>query len=146
MDKERLDLLLTSIDATGLHYKLYMHDWNKSGMSMTQLSILELLANEGSKRVKELAQNVQVTSGGVTLICDKMIQQGYVRRLREESQDRRSVFLEITEKGREVYAEMAEFRMNILSEHFIALTNDDLREWNRIYTKLNGSLLERRNK
>lgn len=145
MDKEREELLVANYEMSGLHNRLFTNDWNKTGVSITQANILFLLNAEGPLRVKELAQSLYVTSGGVTGICDKLIQQGYVRRDREESNDRRSVYMEITDMGRKVNEELHQSMLNLITDHFEVLSNDDIREWNRIYVKLLESLLEKKN-
>jgi DNA-binding MarR family transcriptional regulator len=141
----REKLLLENFELSGLHHKLFLNDWNSDdsiGITMTQMSVLDILVKEGPKRVKELAQSLHVTSGGVTLLSDKFIQQGLLKRIRNESDDRRSVIIEITEKGRELHRKGNETRIRLLSKQFEALTNEDIENWNRIYRKLNRYILE----
>lgn len=141
--KARRKLLLENFELSGLHHKLFLNDWNSDGIgiTMTQLSVLDILVNEGPKRIKDLVQSLHVTSGGVTLLCDKLIKQGILKRSRIETDDRRSVYVEITDEGRELHRRGDEARIRILSKQFEALSDEEIDAWNRIYHKLNGYIL-----
>lgn len=67
-------------------------------LSAPQYAILQTLAREGRKASSELAARLEVTPSAVTNLSTKLVQKGYVERIVSE-QDRRIVFLQITEAG-----------------------------------------------
>lgn len=71
------------------------------GVALPGMLILNAIAREGEQRLGELAERLDFTSGAVTAQCDKLEAAGYAIRKRSGS-DRRSVALDITEKGKEL--------------------------------------------
>ncbi|NGP56862.1 MarR family transcriptional regulator [Paenibacillus thiaminolyticus] len=104
-------------------------------LSDSQTYILVKLATEGPQKVSGLAESIGITPGGVTSISDKLIANGYAQRKRDE-EDRRVVFLEITDKGMDVMRELHQERLEIIRYLFNNLPADDLQHLNRTYEKL----------
>ncbi|NRF99181.1 MarR family winged helix-turn-helix transcriptional regulator [Paenibacillus dendritiformis] len=104
-------------------------------LSDSQTYILVKLATEGPQKVSGLAESIGITPGGVTSISDKLIANGYAQRKRDE-EDRRVVFLEITDKGMDVMRELHRERLEIIRYLFNNLPPDDLQHLNRTYEKL----------
>ncbi|EGL15217.1 MarR family winged helix-turn-helix transcriptional regulator [Paenibacillus sp. HGH0039] len=71
------------------------------GITLPGMLILNSINREGEQRMGELAEQLDFTSGAVTALCDKLEAGGFAVRKRSES-DRRSVALDITDKGREL--------------------------------------------
>lgn len=71
----------------------------------SQSHLLFLLERSGPKKMSELADSLHLTPGAVTIASEKLIDNGYIARIRDEK-DRRVVFLEMTIKGREALAEV----------------------------------------
>ncbi|WP_152396504.1 MarR family winged helix-turn-helix transcriptional regulator [Paenibacillus guangzhouensis] len=116
----------------------WMTDWNKNAMlnvPHTHFMALEILDAEGPQRATVLANTLAITSGGVTVMTDKLVKNGLVKRLTKED-DRRVVMLEITEKGREVLSELQEQRTVMIDQLMQDLTEAEVRELLRIYKKL----------
>lgn len=70
------------------------------GVTMSQCVTLELLQQEGSKTVRELAAALGLDTSTVTRVVDVLVRDGLLRRTRDERQDRRRVFVSLTERGR----------------------------------------------
>ncbi|WP_405081744.1 MarR family winged helix-turn-helix transcriptional regulator [Paenibacillus chitinolyticus] len=85
------------------------------GITLPGMLILNSIDREGEQRLGELAEQLDFTSGAVTALCDKLEAGGYAVRKRSES-DRRSVALDITDKGRELLR-----RNGGLSAHMIGI-------------------------
>jgi len=137
--ERREELLIENALMSSMFNKIWLTDWNSKNhlnLSMTEVSILEMLASEGQKRAKELSEPLHITSGGITGICNRLIKKGFIVRARDESFDRRSVVLEITDTGRKVVQEAFDIRLEVISTHFSSLTDEEIKEWNRIYKKL----------
>lgn len=64
----------------------------------SQSHILFLLQRNGPKKMSELAVALHLTPGAITTASDRLIENGYISRIRDE-EDRRVVHLELTEKG-----------------------------------------------
>jgi DNA-binding MarR family transcriptional regulator len=66
----------------------------------TQTWVLHALAT-GTQLTGELARRFNVTTPTITRMVDSMVERGYVER-RPDSEDRRRIYLELTEAGTEV--------------------------------------------
>jgi DNA-binding MarR family transcriptional regulator len=116
--------------------KLMTLEWNKrmvSNMTMSQYRMLHRLHVKGPQKVSELAEFMDITSGGVTGVTDKLMVNGYVDRKRDE-EDRRVVYIEITDKGKDMVQLMKERQGETISAFFETLPEEDLNHLNRIFT------------
>ncbi|GHI01112.1 MarR family winged helix-turn-helix transcriptional regulator [Neobacillus kokaensis] len=91
----------------------------------SQSHILFLLERNGPKRMSEAAELLHLTPGAVTTASDKLIENGYIARIRDE-QDRRVVYLEMTNKGREAITELQEEGRMAMKKVFSHLSDRDL--------------------
>lgn len=71
------------------------------GISLPGMLILHKIIREGEQRLGDLAEELDFTSGAITALSDKLEAGGYTVRKRKEG-DRRTVMLDITDKGREM--------------------------------------------
>ena len=74
------------------------------GLSLSQMHILEILGVNKALRMKELAERMGVTTGTLTVLVDKLVQNDLVRR-RPHDTDRRSVLVEPTTAGLALFHE-----------------------------------------
>jgi DNA-binding MarR family transcriptional regulator len=65
-----------------------------TGLTSTELEALEQLEQAGSLTQRQLADRLFLTSGGTTLLVDRLEQRGFVSR-RPHPSDRRAVLLEL---------------------------------------------------
>lgn len=72
------------------------------GVTLPGLLILHKLVKEGEQRLGDLAEDLDLTSGAITAVCDKLEELGFAVRIRRK-EDRRMVVLDITDKGREMF-------------------------------------------
>ena len=70
------------------------------GVTMSQCVTLELLLQQGPMTVRDLAQNLGLDASTVTRVVDVLVRDGLARRVRDEKQDRRRVFVSLTARGR----------------------------------------------
>ena len=121
-----------------LHNRLWRSEWSKDNpqdISISQLQTLDALANEGPKSSSYLSQLIGVTSGGMTVISDKLVRLGLVQRINDES-DRRVVKLEITDKGRTVLRDIHGKRVALMEKMYHKLDPEEFQQLLRIYRKL----------
>lgn len=103
-------------------------EWAKqvnSELSKSQFLILDKLTTVGPMNVSDLAEAIHITAGAVTGCSDKLIQGGYAERTRD-GQDRRIVYLNITEKGTQMMQEIAERRKELMTRIFAGVSDDDV--------------------
>lgn len=74
------------------------------GLTLPQMHSLEILGIHAALRMKELAEKMGVTTGTLTVMIDRLEKSGLVRR-RPHATDRRSILVELTDAGHELFRE-----------------------------------------
>jgi DNA-binding MarR family transcriptional regulator len=111
------------------------HEWNKrmgDTFSYTQFRLLCRLYINGSQKAADLADSVGVTSGAVTGLADKLIEKRLIERQRSE-EDRRVVYLHLTELGATTVANLLEKQKETISSLFQGLSSEDIGHLERIF-------------
>jgi MarR family 2-MHQ and catechol resistance regulon transcriptional repressor len=94
----RLWLLLRRVgDALGLCQDLV---YGKYGLTTEQFGVLASIKARGPLRPLDLASILERSPNSMSMIVDRMVKAGLVRRTRDRK-DRRAVFVSMTDKGRE---------------------------------------------
>jgi DNA-binding MarR family transcriptional regulator len=77
---------------------------HQHGLGMSEFEVLERLANEGdcSVRVAEIADHVHLSQSALSRVIDRLEKHGLVKR-GVCVNDRRAIFAELTDEGRERY-------------------------------------------
>lgn len=120
-------------------YKKLKTEWFKGidySFSVNQSRMIQYLNKQSPMKSTDLAELLFITAGGVTLMGDKLVERGLIRRYRGD-EDRRVVYLEITDKGKqyiESFKENDEAIIRYLSER---ISMEDLAHLRRIFTLLN---------
>ncbi len=68
-------------------------------LSFPQIMLLLQLDREGPMSAGEMARNLCVTQGVITRMVDRLMQKGFIERVRKE-EDRRVVILSLTARGK----------------------------------------------
>jgi len=113
-------------------------DWNhhdETGLSLSQIFILEVLATEGQRRPSDLAAAMQITTGGITSLLHRLVDRGLVTKVTDD-QDRRVIRLEITEVGKSVLIEALQQRDEMVDRLFGSLEDSDIHHLKKIGRKL----------
>jgi DNA-binding MarR family transcriptional regulator len=127
-----------------LHNRLWRQEWSKDNpqdISISQVQTLDILASEGPKSSSYLSQMLGVTSGGMTVISDKLVRQNLAQRINDAT-DRRVVKLEITEEGLEALKAVHNKRVALMEKMFHTLDQSEIRFLIEIYRKLLKSYQE----
>lgn len=100
---------IEQLNHTIIEFYEKLSSWEQSvvrgkGFTLPQVHIVEILGVHGAMRMKELADKIGVTTGTLTVQVDKMVNAGLIQRRPHES-DRRSILVELTGKGTEMYQE-----------------------------------------
>lgn len=97
----------------------------ESHLPGSQSHLVFTLARKGPLKMSELAQILGLTAGAVTAASDRLIDHGYVTRIRDEK-DRRIVYLGITDEGREMLQQLREVGRKKMTEAFSHLNEEQL--------------------
>jgi DNA-binding MarR family transcriptional regulator len=99
--------------------------WIDSGLTLTQLRSLFLIANKGSTNFRRLAEALRVTPSNVTGIVDRLVEQGLVNRT-QNPEDRREMTLQTTDEGRALVSNLREAEIKQMSQILSLLTLREL--------------------
>ncbi|TRN24819.1 MarR family winged helix-turn-helix transcriptional regulator [Vibrio furnissii] len=92
----------------------------ETGYSLAQIHTLEVLGSHGAMRMKELANRLSITTGTLTVQVEKLVQAGLIERQSLEG-DRRSIVVDLTAQGHNVYREHNALHLALtqeLTRHF----------------------------
>lgn len=121
------------------------HKWQTREISASQTYLLEWLECRGPQKVSDLAEALGTTMSAVTALTDKLSACGYVVRQRSD-EDRRVVYIHITEKGSQCLLQLRQQRREILERVYQGLSDEDLLHLIRIYKKILVNLRTEREK
>jgi len=116
-------------------------DWGKhdeTGLSLNQVFILEILANEGNKRPSDLAETLQITTGGITGLSQRLLEGALIQKVSDQH-DRRVAHLEITEQGQRALQIALLQREKMMDRLFGTLSDEDI----AYLLRIGRSLLDR---
>ena len=97
------------------------------GLNLGEFDVLATLrraANQSSLTPSELIDALLLTSGAMTNRLDKLCEKGLIERM-QSAQDRRSISVALTNKGRVLIDEMIEAHVAVLQELVISLSDED---------------------
>ncbi|MDM5154012.1 MarR family transcriptional regulator [Bacillus sp. DX1.1] len=97
--------------------------------------VLRILSRNEKEMVSRVANQLHVSNSHITAVTEKLIKKGFVTRSRSTS-DRRVVYLEITEQGKELVAKMEVAKKQYLKEKFSTLSEEEMQIMVSIYKKL----------
>lgn len=80
-------------------------------ISINHTDYLEVIKDKGRPSLGEIAHEINYSKPSVTTMVNKLIKQGFVKKMRSE-QDNRVFYVELTDLGRE----LIEIRLNIFLE------------------------------
>ncbi|PFE05731.1 MarR family transcriptional regulator [Bacillus cereus] len=86
-------------------------------MPYNEFSVLRALFWKSPQMASQIASEVNVTSSHITAVTDRLVRKGFVTRKRSDS-DRRIVYLEITDHGKEVAEKLEAVRKEYYREKF----------------------------
>jgi len=116
------------------------HDVVKgSGLSPAQMHTIEIVGHCESLRMKELARKMGVTTGTLTVMVDRLEQQGLLKRIPHET-DRRSYLIVLTEQGQVFFREHHQFHLQLTRELAAVLSPDEQEQFSAILEKITHHL------
>lgn len=109
------------------------------GISLPGMLILHKIIREGEQRLGDLAEELDFTSGAITALSDKLEGGGYTVRKRKEG-DRRTVMLDITDKGRELVELNGNIGERCITLLFEGFTEAELAQQSHFYQRIISNL------
>lgn len=111
------------------------------GLTGPQVTAIKVLENFGALSLTDLSARMSATNSTMTGIADRMERDGLVERTRSET-DRRVVQIALTEKGRQLAAQIPIASMALFAEALRSLDERDRRDLTRILRKLTDEVAE----
>jgi len=119
----KLWLLLRRVgDALGLCHDLL---YSKYGITWEQVSVLGAIKSRGPLRPSDLALILERTANSTSMLVDRMVKAGLVRRTRDRK-DRRVVTVSLTEKGKAGVEPAIPAGWEFIQQILLPLSNDEL--------------------
>jgi len=120
-------------------FKRQPNTFIKSGITISQLVILDRLREKGKCKMSDLAKDLHVTKGAVTGMTDRLIHSGFLKRERA-LKDRRIVWVAPTQKGASFADRMRLERLKTLGDLFSCLTDRERAQYLSLLEKIVNSL------
>ena len=92
------------------------------GLNTSEFGVLELLYNKGSHPIQQIGDKILITSGTMTYVIDKLEKKGLIVR-RPCDNDRRIIYAELTEAGKNKMSEILPNHYKALAEPSECLTS-----------------------
>lgn len=94
------------------------------------------------KTMSEIANKLGVSFGTPTITIDRLIKKAYVERIRDVGDDRRQVFIKLSEKGMEIYNSVVALKERVSEKIFGILTDSERQAAISILSKVNNQFNE----
>lgn len=108
-------------------------------ISLAQMHLLEVVGNNGKIRMKQLSNILGVTTGTLTVMVHRLEKKDYIKRVKD-SGDKRSYFLELTEKGLEEYKNHHQMHDHLIEQITEIIGKDESELFFRQLGEINESL------
>lgn len=95
-------------------------------LSMTEIHVLEAIGLQQKRNMSAVARDLDITIGTLTITINNLVRKGYVNRTRS-SEDRRIVFISLTEKGERAFKHHAEFHDEMIQTTISRLTEEEMK-------------------
>ena len=143
MNQENLFDLIHSIEQLSNEHIVEFTSRYMYPIGISSVLVLAELRENGALRQSDLADMLNYTKGAVTHIATKLVNYELAERLYDE-EDRRTVYLSITDKGVSALNEAQKIGESIFLELFEGLSKDELHEYLRLQQKLLEGMKNRR--
>lgn len=104
-------------------------------LTNNDMHVIEAIGMDEPKNMTAIAKELSVTVGTLTIAMNSLVKKGYVVRERGK-EDRRVVFISLSEKGRKAYEHHAEFHHEMIQGISEELSTEELNVLVQALTKL----------
>jgi MarR family transcriptional regulator, 2-MHQ and catechol-resistance regulon repressor len=110
-------------------------DIRQHGLNRTEFGVLELLYHKGAQPIQQIGGKVLMSSGNITYVVDKLEQKQFVFR-RTSTEDRRLIFAEITDKGKQFIEDVFPKHTDVIDKAVSGLTDEEKKVASHLLKKL----------
>ena len=107
-----------------------------SDITNNDMHVIDAIGIDRPKNMSSIARELSVTVGPLTISVNSLVKKGYVVRNRS-SEDRRVVFISLSEKGVKAYYHHKKFHEQMIDSVVKELTEEELEALVKALTKLN---------
>ncbi|CDM69777.1 Transcriptional regulator, MarR family [Clostridium bornimense] len=97
---------------------------NVKNLSYTEMHTISAIGEDSSKSMSEVAKELGVTVGTLTIAINNLVKKGYVSRTKDQL-DRRVVLITLTDKGKKVCRIHDEFHEKMVKATIDGLTKEE---------------------
>jgi MarR family 2-MHQ and catechol resistance regulon transcriptional repressor len=108
---------------------------DRSGITTSQLGILEALFHLGPMCQRALGDKLLRSGGNITMVIDNLEKHGLVERVRQK-EDRRMIMIHLTPKGRKLISRVLPLHAKDVVKEMSCLTANEQEELRRLCRKL----------
>lgn len=107
------------------------------GVTQPQMFLLYFLSREEKCKLSQLAEKLEVKPSAITVMIDRLEKPGYVRRI-QDTEDRRAIWVEITEAGQAILKQAIQERNEILGKYLSRLSQEEIVQLAGMLEKMMG--------
>lgn len=89
-------------------------DGSAAELGGSEILAVNLLGRRGRCTMSELAGECGLVLSSMTAVVDRLVAKGCVKRIRDDKEDRRKVYVELDRKGEKVYQDLLEVEMEMI--------------------------------
>lgn len=119
-----LKTFVVTMKASKALEELTKKDISKHNMRASDFAILEALYHKGRQTIREISESVLISTGSITYVIDKLEKKEFLIRT-NCPEDRRAVYLEITEKGKQVMDDIFPKHQQVIEELFEDISEEE---------------------
>ena len=107
-----------------------------NNITNNDMHVIEAIGIGAPKNMSSIARELSVTVGTLTIAINSLVKKGYVTRQRGK-EDRRVVYISLSEKGKEAYEHHAKFHQEMIASVVSGLSENEVEVLIKALTKLN---------
>ena len=111
-------------------------------LTNNDMHVIDAIGIGAPKNMTSIARELSVTVGTLTIAMNSLVKKGYVVRERGQ-EDRRIVYISLSEKGRKAFAHHASFHHEMIEGITETLDENEMQVLVRALTKLDGWFREK---
>jgi DNA-binding MarR family transcriptional regulator len=138
---ERIDSLVEALASILDHGSTDVPDWVAQELTFGQMRLLYLLSTHGASPIGRVAEWLGVGLPAASGIVDRVERHGFVAR-RHREDDRRIVECCLTDKGRELIAEIGGLRREVIRQTLGVLSDEELAQMSQLVKTVHQRTLE----
>lgn len=109
-------------------------------LSGSEIFACNILGRKHRCTMSELAKECGLALSSMTGVVDRLVEKRYVKRAKEDPEDRRKVFVELDARGQKVYQQLLEVEMEMIIAMMEALRPAEQDVFLRVLGKAVGAL------